>query len=199
MNGFTVIEMMLAVGLLAIIAALALPSYRAIIEKRKVTSAAQQAMAFLSSAQLEAVKRNRNIAVKFDTYGDGEWCLGMTDQASCDCRPDSSDCTIDSAVRSFQSDALNYRVGASSIDTAATQFGGEGGILQFDPVRGLTRNSETVDLALISPDQATYALNVELAPTGRSKICTSVLRGSKAVPGFDPCPAVEVAEPAPEG
>lgn len=198
-RGFTVIEMMIAVAVLAIITALALPSYREIMEKRRVTSAAEQAMAFLSSAQLESVKRNRIVAVQFGTYskeGDSavHWCLGMTDQATCDCRPDAATCTIDSVVRSFQSDILNYRSGASSIDTTATQFGGGDGVLQFDPVRGLTLNSETVDLALISPDQAMYALNVELMPTGRVKICTSS-RGSRLVPGFEAC-----AEPAePEG
>jgi prepilin-type N-terminal cleavage/methylation domain-containing protein len=198
-NGFTVIEMMIAVGVLAIITALALPSYRAIIEKRKVTSAAEQAMAFLSSAQLEAVKRNEIVAVHFGTYeedGDSYWCLGMTNQADCDCRPAVGTCSIGGAVRSFQSDILNYRTGASSIDATATQFAGEDNILRFDPVRGLTLNSETAQLALISPDQAMYALNVELSPTGRVKICTSA-RGSLAVPGFEPCR--EVAEPETEG
>ena len=198
-KGFTVIEMMIAVAVLAIITALALPSYREILEKRKVTSAAEQTMSFLSSAQLESVKRNRTVAVQFGTYSkDGDsavhWCLGMTDQATCDCRPDAATCTIEGAVRSFQSDTLKYRKGASSIDTTATQFGGGDSIFQFDPVRGLTLNSETVDLALISPDQAMYALNVELTPTGRVKICTSS-RGSKPVPGFDACPA----PPEPEG
>lgn len=200
-TGFTVIEMMIAIGVLAIITALALPSYRAIIEKRKVTSAAEQAMAFLSSAQLEAVKRNEIVAVHFGTYTkDGDptvyWCLGMTDQAECDCRPAASSCTIDGAVRSFQSDIFNYQTGASSINATATQFAGEDNILRFDPVRGLTVNSETVQLALISPDQAMYALNVELSPTGRVMICTSA-RGSNMVPGFGPC--AEPAEPEAEG
>jgi type IV fimbrial biogenesis protein FimT len=193
-NGFTVIEMMITLAILAIITALALPSYRAIIEKRKVTSAAEQAMAFVSSAQLESVKRNRDVAVHFKALEEGasiEWCLGMTDQpGDCDCLSDA--CEIDGAPRSFQSKSLGYRPDAKSIDVPATQFP----VIVFDPVRGLTRGSETAQLALISPDQAMYALNVELSPTGRVKICTSA-RGSMAVPGFEPCNDLE--EPDPEG
>ena len=58
-KGFTLIELMIALGIIAIITSLALPSYRTIIEKRQVTSGAEQLAAFLSSAQMESVKRSR--------------------------------------------------------------------------------------------------------------------------------------------
>ena len=52
-KGFTVIELMIGIAVVAIIASLALPSYRAIIEKRQVTSAAEQLTAFLGSMKGE--------------------------------------------------------------------------------------------------------------------------------------------------
>lgn len=193
--GFTVIELMMAVGVLAIITALALPSYRSIIEKRRVTSAAEQAMAFLSSAQFESVKRNQFVAVNFGSYtaddGTELWCLGMAagdaQDVTCDCRPAANTCTIDGVVRAFHSSSLNYPLAASSIDLLATDFGDDTNTLRFDPVRGLIVDSETADLALISPDQAMYALNIGLTPTGRVRICTDSERASKTVPGYEAC------------
>jgi type IV fimbrial biogenesis protein FimT len=64
-HGFTVIELMISLAVLAIITSLALPSYRNILEKRQVTSGAEQIGAFLSLAQLESVKRNQFVAVNY--------------------------------------------------------------------------------------------------------------------------------------
>jgi len=66
-RGFTVIEMMIAVAVLAIITSLALPSYRAIMEKRQVTSGAERLSAFLGSVQLESIKRYENVTVSLET------------------------------------------------------------------------------------------------------------------------------------
>ena len=67
-HGFTVIELMISLGVLAVITSLALPSYRTIMEKRQVTSGAEQLGAFLSSAQLESVKRNQCVAASFSKH-----------------------------------------------------------------------------------------------------------------------------------
>ena len=106
-KGFTVIELLIAVAVLAIITSLALPSYRAILEKRQVTSGAEQIMAFLSSAQMEAVKRNQFVAVNYQPNG-GDWCFGMTagddEDVTCDCSDGS--CLLDGVERTIFSSVL---------------------------------------------------------------------------------------------
>ncbi|MDT8319695.1 MAG: GspH/FimT family pseudopilin [Xanthomonadales bacterium] len=185
-KGFTVIELMVALAVIAIITSLALPSYRTLIEKRQVTSGAEQIMAFLSSAQMEAVKRNQFVAVNMNSDANG-WCLGMTagDSAdvACDCLDQVSSCTLDGTPRLFRSENLGNPDVFSPADST---FGGDDNIIVFDPVRGLVVGGESVELELLS-DDTSYALNVELSPVGRSSICSDTARSSYAAPGFREC------------
>ena len=186
-KGFTVIELLIAVAVLAIITSLALPSYRAILEKRQVTSGAEQIMAFLSSAQMEAVKRNQFVAVNFQPNG-GDWCFGMTsgddEDVTCNCSDGS--CLLDGAERTIFSSTLSK---PEVLVLNGIDFGNADGDKQtilFDPVRGMTVLAESASVQLISPDQETWALNVEMVPTGRVKICADD-RSSKSVPGYKEC------------
>jgi len=187
LRGFTLIELMVVIAVVAIITSFALPSYRTLIEKRQVSSGAEQIGAFLSSAQLESVKRNQFVSVTYTESDDG-WCLGLRadDVATdCDCS-DTSDvtaadaCAIDGAFRILNSSSLNY----PDILTAA-DVGGDGTIV-YDPVRGLIQGAETVTLELLSYPEGSYALNVEVAVTGRVKICSDNTL-NKDVPGYKEC------------
>jgi len=181
-KGFTVIELMITIAVIAIVTSLALPSYRAIIEKRQVTSGAEQVMAFLSSAQVEAVKRNQFVAVNYQENG-GEWCFGLTADddadASCDCTDGS--CTLDGQLRVLNSTMLKR----PEVLSAATV--GDDDTLVFDPVRGLTVGADSAEVELISPDGASWALNIQVMPTGRVKICSDSTRADHDVPGYEEC------------
>ena len=188
-TGFTVIDLMISLAVLAIITSLALPSYRSILEKRQVTSGAEQIGAFLSSAQFEAVKHNQFVAVKYQTTPDG-WCLGMrasdSSTATCDCSSTVTDitannaCAVDGAFRIFDSSVLNY---PGVLNSASV--GGVDSTLVYDPVRGLTINAESAKIQLLS-DESHYALDVEVAVTGRVKICSNK-DANKDVPGYKEC------------
>ena len=186
-TGFTVIELMIAIGVLAVIASLALPSYRTIMEKRQVTSGAEQLGAFLSSAQLESVKRNQFVVVNYQENG-GDWCFGMRagDSAAvaCDCTVVDSTaanaCQLDGSLKVFASSVLNY----PEVLISATV--GDDGSIVYDPVRGLVQDAETVKLGLQSLPENTYALDVEVSPTGRVKICSNK-DANKDVVGFKEC------------
>lgn len=201
-RGFTVIELMITIGVIAIIASLALPSYRTLIEKRQVTSGAQQISAFLSSAKVEAIKRNEQIAIWRDLENQ---CIGYfslatdADRSDCDCTlldPDAVNaCAVDE-LRDGSRMAL--RVISSSIltkpvDITAFDLGGGDDLVIFDPVRGMLVADDTVEMPLqvkmVSDDQ-TYALNVRLSATGRTTICTDV-DAELAVPGYDVCEVFE--------
>ena len=189
-KGFTVIELMIVVATVAIILSLALPSYRTIIEKRAVSSGAEQVMAFLSSAQVEAVKRNRFVAVNYQ-WNDGNWCLGMTegrnDAVDCDCSVADS-CLLDEGDANEQERVLWSSVlNRPEVLSAATLGTGDANTLVFDPVRGLVVDTESAQVQLSSPDGETYALHVNMTATGRVDICNDNDRAGKVVPGYEDC------------
>jgi len=188
LKGFTLIELMVVIAVGAIITMFALPSYRMLIEKRQVTSGAEQIGAFLSSAQMESVKHSQFVAVKYQPTVTG-WCMGMRadDNVSvtCDCSPETDvndplACVVDGAFRIFNSSSLNYPEVLRSANV-----GGNDKTIVYDSVRGLIQNSETVKLELVS-DGDNYALDVEVSVTGRVKICSNK-SANKDVPGYKEC------------
>jgi prepilin-type N-terminal cleavage/methylation domain-containing protein len=199
-KGFTVIELLVVVAVIAIITSFALPSYRTLIEKRQVTSGAQQISAFLSAAKMEAIKRNEKVAISTDP---DEWCMGFVaydanevdDDAECDCTltdPTAAEaCAVDEfgdgtmVLRVLRGSQLNKPVNMTAID-----LGGGDEMVIFDPIRGMLVADDTVAMPLemkLLSKHDTYALNVQLTATGRVTVCSDMNVADINVPGYDDC------------
>jgi type IV fimbrial biogenesis protein FimT len=74
-RGFTVVEMVIAMSILAIIVAIAAPSLTSVIVVQQVKAAAQDVYASLSVARSEALTRNTSVTVA--PVG-GNWAQGWT-------------------------------------------------------------------------------------------------------------------------
>lgn len=71
-NGFTAIELMVVVSIVAILAALATPSFTPLIERWRVRSAAEDLTSTIYYARSEAIKRGGGITVEaLGEWGDG--------------------------------------------------------------------------------------------------------------------------------
>lgn len=186
-KGFTVTELMVALAVVAIITSLAFPSYRLLIEKRQVTSGAEQVAAFLSAVQIESVMRNEQLTVYYDRQGTADWCLGIMDPVSlavngdgtCDCNdPTAADaCEVAGEPRMMSNANLTY----PEVVDAMT---GDGNFT-YDPVRGVLVNpADTLEVEFISDDDH-FALNVQVGPTGRVRTCSDA--SDTAVPGYQIC------------
>lgn len=180
---------MVTFAIVAIITSIALPSYRTLIEKRQVTSGSEQLGAFLSSVQMEAVKRSENISVTYSRTDSDTWCIGIISGTTpCDCTVTAFDgtdaCVIgdETQVRVITGASLNY-------PGIMNAMNGDGDFV-YDPGRGLLCDDpdclayDNVELELLS-EQGSYALNVQLNATGRLKICSD--SAGKKLPGFDVC------------
>jgi prepilin-type N-terminal cleavage/methylation domain-containing protein len=207
-KGFTVIELMIGIAVLAILTSLAFPSFRAIQEKRQVTKGAEQIAAFLSQAKGEAVRLNDDVALSYSISG-ADWCIGYSNgQDACVCgdATDANYCVIEHDYdRDDTVDAVEPRVfgaGSFSDPTAlsAITFKNSGGtalgsssVMIYDAVRGMlqvddaTTQAARASLALVSTPTGKYALNVEVDRLGGISLCSPSASGHLQVPGYDTC------------
>jgi len=173
-KGFTLIELMVVIAVIAIITSFALPSYRTLIEKRSVTSGAQQVSAFFSAAKMEAVKRNEMIAIHTDL---ANACMGFfaydpdaaTPRTNCDCTLTDPDAGNACAIDDLGDGGMRLHVLNASL-------------LNFDGAVAPI----PLELKMLSKQDA-YGLNVQLTATGRVTICSDMPSGGFNVPGYDDC------------
>jgi len=181
-RGFTLIELMMSVVLLAIGAALAIPSYRDMVEKRQLTNAAEQITAFINATQGISTRTNQIVTVSYTRNGDDDWCIGaaMGDTA-CDCEED------DPAATNFcQIDSQAYVVN-QSVSNGSNLMHNIGGSdsYSFDPIRGIfTDMADSLTLEMRSPS-GDFRLNLEVVPSGKVILCSD--DSSHAIPGYEVC------------
>jgi prepilin-type N-terminal cleavage/methylation domain-containing protein len=184
LTGFTIIEMMTVLAVLAIITSFAIPSYTTLLDKRRVTSGSVQIASFLTTTQVEAVKRGEQIAVNYDMTDKDTWCIGLiSGDNSCDCKAavdETNACLIDGQLRVFSQASVNNPAIMNSMSG-----GGDDDRFVFDPIRGLlVDHTDAFEVELESAENI-YALNVQVSISGRVRICSD--NSTHKVPGYDEC------------
>jgi len=188
-RGFTMIEVMMSVVLMAIGLALALPSYREMVEKRQVTNGAEQVASFINSAQGVSMKTNRIVKVSWDHNDDDEWCVGaaVVDAVGddpCDCTgadESAPACEIDGQVF-----VLN-QAHAGNRDLMHDMGSADTGSYTFDPIRGFSPDLPgDLTFSMRSPSND-FRINLMVNQTGRVILCSG--DSSHSVPRYGPCPA----------
>lgn len=184
-NGFTLIELIVTIAVLAIILAIAVPSFQDFFERGRLRGAGDEVAALVATARGEAVKTGRNVTMSFSGTT-ASWCLGAIQQETpdpgdayeddidCDCTV-ANECLVDGVERVMRSsDFGGVTLAAIPTTNDFIVDGKQGAII------GLTTRQAT----LISP-KGTYRLQLDISPMGQTRLC--VPSGQRAMPGFPSC------------
>jgi type IV fimbrial biogenesis protein FimT len=174
---------MMSVVLMAIGIALAIPSYRDMVEKRQVTNGAEQLSSFINSAQGVAMKTNQVVTISYARSGHEDWCIGAVSGATaCDCTETDTSAT-DYCQIAAQPFVLNNGH-THDIELMHAMTGD--GAYAFDPIRGLLLDlDDSLTLELHSPSRD-FKLNLVVNSTGRVILCSK--DSEHRVPGYQTCP-----------
>ena len=174
-HGFTLIELLVTLAVLAIVLLLAVPSFNDLIDRGRLTSAADTLYADLQFGRSEAIRHNQNVTVSFQSGS--AWCYGMVlGSSACDCSVTNSAAASYCALKRVSaSDFSKVSIpDAASITFAASQTG-------FDPVRGIATSAGAVTLQSTLGKEA----RVSLALLGRVSLCSPA--GSSYTSAYPSC------------
>ena len=164
-RGLTLLELMIAIAVMVVLIALAIPGMRALLTRNHLKAAAQALAEDLQWTRTEALERNRALRVSFDVR---HWCYGidLADKGHCDCRLPTTHSGACQLKRQPGSDFPGI--------TLAATFGGT----SFEPRRATAGNG-SMTLSATSG----HSLRVVLSRLGRVRICAP----AGEVPGYPPC------------
>jgi type IV fimbrial biogenesis protein FimT len=157
-QGLTLLELAIAMAVLAVLSALALPSFGGRIERARTQAAAEALAADLTEARFEAARRGLPVYVQATPGSD--WCWVVSTLPDCPCGQ-AQPCQLRSAA-ARQHRGVELMNGVS---------------LRLDP-SGQPSAAQSLELRTRRNDR----LRVELSPMGRARLCAVAGNWSR-IPG----------------
>lgn len=154
-SGFTIIELMVAIAVVAILLTVGVPSFASLIERQQLSGAAQTFASDLRRAKSDAIARGPGGSVTVTLASDssaGTWSYAITNSGTAPTKNVSQD---------------NF----SGVTAAISGWGVSGGSAAFSmqAVRGLSAAGE----GSITFSSGTASLTVERNLAGRVRICSA--------------------------
>jgi type IV fimbrial biogenesis protein FimT len=169
-RGFTLVEVMVTLAVLAIVAASAVPGLAHVLDTRRLNAAAHALATDLQLARTDAVARNRVLRLGIQASATGScWVLHTGAAGACTCTGAATVCaTGEVEVRSERyGPADRLRVDANVASIA------------FDPLHGTSTPAGTLRIVASDGRSVQHVVNA----MGRTRTCSP----GGLVPGHRPC------------
>ena len=179
-SGFSLIELLITLGILVITLTIALPGFREFFDRERLINATEEVYGMLQKARMESMARSDEMHVSFASDS-GTWSYGLGEEP-CDAsigNPDPGACLI-TIVNGDGVDDVNDKVLMRqtnephpdiALTSTITNF-------EFDPVRG-TATAGTVKLTSALGKE----LQVKVMPLGNISVCSP----DAQVPSYRDC------------
>ncbi|MFC1748705.1 GspH/FimT family pseudopilin [Pseudomonadota bacterium] len=198
--GFTLIELMVTLAVLAIIATLAVPSMQSFFDKRHVIEAAEDLYSNIQQARSEAIARNQLVALRFSENNSTTWVYGISTNGACTPTEtlsdlgsgspcvlvvDDGDGILDDGTGTIDSaDVVLYRFPSTDYQNVTMDmpvmpnFNKQ---IAFDPTRGVLVSAMNPPELLLTSSGG-YQMKVKISQLGQVRICSP--SGNNHVPGY---------------
>jgi type IV fimbrial biogenesis protein FimT len=172
--GFSLVEAMIVIAIMGILASIAMPSYKSMIERYQLQKAVESLKSDLQLARTEAIKQSQDVIVSRKTGVAGAWCYGLarkktSSRTSCDC----------TETNIADADYCDIKI-VSGIDYSTTNMEESFRDNSTFSFRRGTIGNDGVTFTSIK-----YAIRVLFSDVGRVRICTPnpLPTGKIALPG----------------
>lgn len=176
-SGVTLVELIVAIAVLAILVAMAAPSFVDFAERSALRGASDSLVAAIGAAKEESIKRDRLVRVDFMEMGDAV-CMGATTvatnaDAGCDCNAGA--CPVAQYPERERDMKRVTLVGVPD-------FGGTTGFV-FDPRTGMLDQLADAGSLTLTTGRG-YQVTLRVNAMGRASLCTP---GVKGIVGVGAC------------
>jgi type IV fimbrial biogenesis protein FimT len=170
-RGLTLLELTIVVAITAIVAAAAAPSFAALVDARRLESAATRLATDIQLARSEAIARNRPLRLSLFT-GTGATCWIVHSGAAADCR-------CSDVAGAVCGDGARTITGVALANSERVSVAGNVASIVFDPLHGTSTPTGTLRVVGARGSAVHHIVNV----VGRVRSCSP----EGAVPGYSRC------------
>lgn len=180
-RGFTLIEWLITVAIVALVAALATPSIRSMRDKALLKAAAQALYGDVQMARSEALRRGAHTTVQFTRSG-SSWCSAIGTVTTA---PATATCTCTSQVACIKRDLVDRQL--ADFPAMGLVASSE---MRFEPASGrlLTSaggDSEALSAELLSA-YSSRRVRLTVSPLGMPSLCAPATGGLTDYPACAP-------------